>query len=1342
LSILKATESAILEKGLVLCAQNYYAALFPLLDDESRDAALKNDQNRIIEFNVAVCYLLSFVFPCLDAEFLRKVYGEDGVFATLSHAMRRFHLVAPFVRSVCILSGCVLAAHSDADWQEEQSSLGELFVVILGWSIDSRPKVRKIAQETIIGLLSVAAARQLSTEFVSSALLNATRKDPTVAIQLMPLLKHLLPSVSADESESEACHDLGLDNLITGFLAALNMGNTLLTCAGYETIQSYAQTQTEVVEKRASGKTFGLVRRVFDGLLKAKPTCDLHELSVAFLPAFAQMTILMVHLHRILQRDPSETLRTALQTCCDYFTNASEGTLLTASGSALLAVFFNLFDGSTDNASATHYTALLHSVALPVFLETGLAAVPTQGRQLQNPLVSARFGVLVPILGRLVEILGASVSVSALGPLIVQIARLHDCRYLECRDEVVRLVSVLVRVSGLAEVLRLLPLNLVKSVGSDESPRAWLLPVLRDSVYNTSLQVWLDAICPMVSQVSARAESLRTVEKTHEARVWDTLAAQLVSLLPAVLSSYPTDFAASFPALSELLARLLNDNVQARPTLMAALLRFVQNSRSLLETMQLGGVDEVGLLRAPQSVEALEADLSALTTAMPQFLPILFNIYAATSASANSPNPEEDEDDDSAAASSDLTLRLIECLLGLTEEGVVGDYFSKTVGRLDRMRENASWAMLGTVLELSGTMIPHASAQSLVENFIPAVLPLIDGSSSISLQKKAYRAILRALTRDDVRAAVLGCAQKREALFAALTGASESLHSAAKKMRFRLLAVLTPDFPDESLLWIPQFLPEVLLGIKEVNHKTRTQAYELIVAWGRRMSLGGQFAGFDGSVRSASLQEYLNMVLAGLAGNTPHMISATIMALARIIFEFAATMKASGENDLVSSLTQDICLLLQSPSREIVKSAISFVKVALVILDSETLDPLLPGLTEGLLQWANVHHHQFKLQVRHLMERLLRRFGADRMEQATPLNHHPLLASIRKKREKSKKSQQPPKEDASSDKNPIIASSTVLSKAALSRASKRNQFLMNDTGLDNEDTLDESPRSNRNALSSRARFEQALNDDDSDSDYNDNRDESENHMEDEDKLSTVMSRKLNLNNKNNNSNMTSVTLKSAMSQRLPNMSRKQQESLKKNLQIAQGKKRQRSTEASDSDDNDQDSLDSDVRFGADGKLHIGQSSNEAATDMDKVFRSAMNSFKRSADGKHVKFARGSKAVHQDDYDNEETSNDNNARKHSTVAFSGVSRKSALTNLSASGKSMRSLASSSRPSQAPHSGSQFRAKKGSAGDAKRKGAQFDPYAYVPIQRKSGKHGGGKKENASEKYFMKNNKRARK
>ena len=37
---------------------------------------------------------------------------------------------------------------------------------------------------------------------------------------------------------------------------------------------------------------------------------------------------------------------------------------------------------------------------------------------------------------------------------------------------------------------------------------------------------------------------------------------------------------------------------------------------------------------------------------------------------------------------------------------------------------------------------------------------------------------------------------------------------------------------------------------------------------------------------TATLEEYMTMVAGGLAGATPHMISATVTAISRLVFEF------------------------------------------------------------------------------------------------------------------------------------------------------------------------------------------------------------------------------------------------------------------------------------------------------------------------------------------------------------------------------------------------------------------------------------------------------------------------
>lgn len=119
--------------------------------------------------------------------------------------------------------------------------------------------------------------------------------------------------------------------------------------------------------------------------------------------------------------------------------------------------------------------------------------------------------------------------------------------------------------------------------------------------------------------------------------------------------------------------------------------------------------------------------------------------------------------------------------------------------------------------------------------------------------------------------------------------------------------------PDTSLHILPSLIPEAVLATKEPSGKARLEAFDLVVTMGKKMKDGGLvkrnlLEGMDegdatestflidetatpGLTRPnhtapASLEEYFTMLAGGLAGATPHMISATITAISRLVFEF------------------------------------------------------------------------------------------------------------------------------------------------------------------------------------------------------------------------------------------------------------------------------------------------------------------------------------------------------------------------------------------------------------------------------------------------------------------------
>ena len=70
------------------------------------------------------------------------------------------------------------------------------------------------------------------------------------------------------------------------------------------------------------------------------------------------------------------------------------------------------------------------------------------------------------------------------------------------------------------------------------------------------------------------------------------------------------------------------------------------------------------------------------------------------------------------------------------------------------------------------------------------------------------------------------------------------------------------------------------------------------------------------------LHTLFTMILGGLVGASPHMMSASVMALARLLYEFVPQLQGTAPQLLPVVLS-----LLRSKSREVIKSVLGFVKV-------------------------------------------------------------------------------------------------------------------------------------------------------------------------------------------------------------------------------------------------------------------------------------------------------------------------------------------------------------------------------------------------------------------------------
>ncbi len=156
------------------------------------------------------------------------------------------------------------------------------------------------------------------------------------------------------------------------------------------------------------------------------------------------------------------------------------------------------------------------------------------------------------------------------------------------------------------------------------------------------------------------------------------------------------------------------------------------------------------------------------------------------------------------------------------------------------------------------------------------------------LQKKAYKLVSRMSESAIGQAALQEQSQQVGELFL-----KSEVSAPARRDRLNAITQIIPFLPQNDLHFIPAILSEVVISLKEVNEKARTAAFDLLVAMGEKMRQGGTVVNSavpemptDAPDVPASLEEYMTMVSAGLAGSTPHMVSASITALTRLLYHF------------------------------------------------------------------------------------------------------------------------------------------------------------------------------------------------------------------------------------------------------------------------------------------------------------------------------------------------------------------------------------------------------------------------------------------------------------------------
>lgn len=129
----------------------YFVALLSTLDQLVRDPQASQPNSEQRQLLEATLYLLSVLSPHLDPTTLRSKLSST--LATLTPLYQAFSSSAPPLKSLIQISQCLLSAAPQTTLEKDLQGARSCYAAILSLCADSRPKVRRRAQEAVQAVL-------------------------------------------------------------------------------------------------------------------------------------------------------------------------------------------------------------------------------------------------------------------------------------------------------------------------------------------------------------------------------------------------------------------------------------------------------------------------------------------------------------------------------------------------------------------------------------------------------------------------------------------------------------------------------------------------------------------------------------------------------------------------------------------------------------------------------------------------------------------------------------------------------------------------------------------------------------------------------------------------------------------------------------------------------------------------------------------------------------------------------------------------------------------------------------------------------------------------------------
>ena len=985
--VLSSIEETLTDQKTKFTPTAYFAALLALL----KQCASASSDNEVV---LSTIYLLDVVTSHVPASLLRSQFNT--ILSLLAPYLEANRHNAPLLRSAIGCLESLLVAQNAAAWDlpQSQTSPRQTVLALLTLAIDSRPKIRKRAQEAIAKILKTPLPGPAIDHPVAELCAVAAQNNLKNTVGLVPQAKRQKGRPD-DSHEPAVIHALQLTKTIAVASGGWPSKSIEALC---ELLLSISRSKSDYLVMSA----FEVFEVIFEGMQDEVSSTKLQRLLEAIVdlkPSQNDSQLLPAWI-AILSRghgtaavvEPAGTfakLPDLFDLVAAFLASPSHNIRVSAS-ECLVSFFANCIPDSAISDPSVFDESLLEQVSKKAL---GLLSVKYQTAWME--VFTALSALLDALRWR---------GDPYLLPIVKAIGELRGNEGFQGKKEADEVLGHAIRNLGPGAVLNVLPHNLIKPQPGQPG-RAWLLPLLRDHVSNTNLAHFKSELVPLSEAMYQRVIDHGNSEKTVDIKIFETVVQQVWATLPGYCY-LPLDVYTAFDQpFAEMISNLLYKQADLRVDLCRALQNLVESNQALLGS---DVPDDTLLLERRLQRSHANRNIQHLSQFANNLLAVLFNVYSQTLPQSRA-----------------YILQCIDSYLSITPEKGLVDTFDRVSKMLlaalpkadqtppkktqnepsDAKLPPTSHTLTDLIIALS-VHLPRSTFASLFSICSDILTNQAILGTDPQLIKKAYKLIPRLSTSPTGAEALK---ERTKELQAIVLCTSEMTPVPARRDRLLAIETLIGFLPLADLHFIPAILGEVVLACKDNNEKARTAGFELLIAATNKISTSPPGSVIQNRLvphmpdnapdALANLEEVFTMVSAGLAGVAPHMVAASIIALSRLFFEYHSQLDDKTKEELVDTVS----MFLQSNNREIVRAVLGFVKVMIVVLPSFMLESRMPTVVPGLMVWSKENKGRLRAKVKGILDRCLRKFGAAQVEGWVGGEDRKMVVNLRKRRERAKR---------------------------------------------------------------------------------------------------------------------------------------------------------------------------------------------------------------------------------------------------------------------------------------------------------------------------------------------------